>query len=78
MGDGAKEARVSQAAHWRAYYYLTTDERTGDIMREQLTSDLAAVKHDPMRLAQPVLPQDPKVPAASGSGPTGLRSRATG
>ena len=33
-GDGAKEARISQAAHWRFYYYLTTDERTGDIMHE--------------------------------------------
>ena len=68
-GDGAKEARVSQAAHWRPYYYLTTDERTGDIMREQLTSDLAAVTHDPMRLAQPVLPQDPKYPGRIRIGP---------
>ncbi|MSU23916.1 MAG: Tat pathway signal sequence domain protein [Opitutus sp.] len=68
-GDGAKEARVSQAAHWRPYYYLTTDERTGDIMREQLTADLAAVTHDPMRLAQPVLPQDPKFPGRIRIGP---------
>ena len=68
-GDGAKEARVSQAAHWRPYYYLTTDERTGDIMRAQLTADLAAVKHDPMRLAQPVLPQDPKFPGRIRIGP---------
>ncbi|MEO5961427.1 MAG: hypothetical protein ABIZ49_05305, partial [Opitutaceae bacterium] len=68
-GDGAKEARVSQAAHWRPHYYLTTDERTGDIMREQLTADLAAVKHDPMRLAQPVLPQDPKYPGRIRIGP---------
>jgi hypothetical protein len=68
-GDGAKEARVSQAAHWRPFYYLTTDERTGDIMREQLKSDLAAIKHDPMRLAQPVLPQDPKYPGRIRIGP---------
>jgi hypothetical protein len=68
-GDGAKEARISQAAHWRPYYYLTTDERTGDIMREQLASDLAAVAHDPMRLAQPVLPQDPKYPGRIRIGP---------
>ncbi len=68
-GDGAKEARVSQAAHWRAYYYLTTDERTGDIMREQLTSDLAAIRYDPMREAQPVLPQDPKTPGRIRIGP---------
>jgi lysophospholipase L1-like esterase len=68
-GDGAKEARISQSAHWRPYYYLTTDERTGDIMREQLKSDLAAMKHDPMRLAQPVLPQDPKYPGRIRIGP---------
>ena len=68
-GDGAKEMRVSQAAHWRPYYYLTTDERTGDIMRAQLTADLAAIRHDPMRLAQPVLPQDPKVPGRLRIGP---------
>ncbi len=68
-GDGAKEARVSQAAHWRPFYYLTTDERTGDIMREQLKSDVAAIAHDPMRLAQPVLPQDPKYPGRVRIGP---------
>lgn len=68
-GDGAKEARVSQAAHWRPFYYLTTDERTGEIMREQLQSDTAAMKHDPMRLAQPVLPQDPKYPGRIRIGP---------
>lgn len=68
-GDGAKEARISQSAHWRPYYYLTTDERTGDIMREQLKSDLAIVAHDPMRLAQPVLPQDPKYPGRIRIGP---------
>lgn len=68
-GDGAKEARISQAAHWRPFYYLTTDERTGDIMREMLVSDLAAVKFDPMREAQPVLPQDPKYPGRIRIGP---------
>ena len=68
-GDGAKEARISQAAHWRPYYYLTTDERTGDLMREMLASDLAAVTHDPMRLAQPVLPEDPKYPGRIRIGP---------
>jgi hypothetical protein len=59
-GDGSKEGRISQAAHWRPFYYLTTDERIGDVMREQLQADKAMVRYDPMRLAQPVLPQDPK------------------
>lgn len=31
-GCGAKEARISQAAWNRFYYYLTTDERCGDLM----------------------------------------------
>lgn len=68
-GDGAKEARVSQAAHWRPYYYLTTDERTGDLMNESLTSDIAAAKFDPMRLAAPQIPGEPQYAARIRIGP---------
>jgi len=68
-GDGSKEGRISQAAHWRPFYYLTTDERIGDIMRDQLDADKAMVKFDPMRLAQPVLPQDPTYPGRIRLGP---------
>lgn len=68
-GCGAKEARVSQSAHWRPYYYLTTDERTGDVMREQNQADLSAIRFDPMRKAQPPLPQDPKYPGRIRIGP---------
>jgi hypothetical protein len=68
-GDGSKEGRISQAAHWRPFYYLTTDERIGDVMREQLQADKAMIKYDPMRLAQPVLPQDPKYPGRIRLGP---------
>jgi hypothetical protein len=35
-GDGAKEARINEAFLKRFYYYLTTDERTGDLLREPL------------------------------------------
>jgi hypothetical protein len=38
-GDGAKQPRISLAGLKRFYYFLTTDERTGDLMREQLTAD---------------------------------------
>jgi hypothetical protein len=38
-GDGAKQPRISQAGLKRFYYFLSTDERTGDLMREQLTAD---------------------------------------
>ena len=52
-GCGAKEARISQAAFRRFYYYLTTDERTGDIMREVVDVDDKVTEIDPMRLASP-------------------------
>jgi len=35
-GDGAKEARINEAFVKRFYFYLTTDERTGDLLREPL------------------------------------------
>jgi YetA-like protein len=61
-GDGAKEARISQAAHWRFFHYLTTDERAGDIMRMVTESAaLAVATYDPMREAEPILEGEPKV-----------------
>ncbi|MEO6005859.1 MAG: hypothetical protein ABIZ04_25790 [Opitutus sp.] len=68
-GDGAKESRISQSAHWRAFYYLTTDERTGDLMRETLRSDVAASKYDPMRVAAPQVPGEPQFAARIRIGP---------
>lgn len=53
-GCGAKEPRISQAAYRRFHYYLTTDERTGDMMREVLRSDIKTIEIDPMRLAAPL------------------------
>ncbi len=52
-GCGAKEARISQAAFRRFHYYLTTDERTGDIMRAVVDVDYKVTEIDPMRLADP-------------------------
>ncbi len=37
--DSSKQPRVSNAAFRRFYYYLTADERTGDLMRELNDSD---------------------------------------
>jgi hypothetical protein len=60
-GDGAKEARISQAAHWRFMHYLTTDERAGDIMHMVAESaGVAVASYDPMREAEPILPGEPK------------------
>jgi hypothetical protein len=53
-GCGAKEARISQAAWNRFYYYLSGgDERTGDLMRAERDADTLLYHLDPMRLAQP-------------------------
>ena len=52
-GCGAKEARISQAAWNRFYYYLTTDERCGDLMTAVRDADQMLYHLDPMRLAQP-------------------------
>lgn len=52
-GDGAKEARISQAALRRFYYYLTTDERTGDLMEAVSDTEEAYKRLDPMRNAMP-------------------------
>jgi hypothetical protein len=40
FGDGAKQPRISQAGLRRFYYYLTTDDRVGDLMHEQLDADV--------------------------------------
>jgi hypothetical protein len=48
-GCGAKEARISESFLKRFYYYLTTDERTGDLMRETLDVDLTVDRIQPLR-----------------------------
>ncbi|MEO5961428.1 MAG: hypothetical protein ABIZ49_05310, partial [Opitutaceae bacterium] len=60
-GCGAKEARISQAGYRRFYYYLSTDERVGDVMREMLNADYKTVEFDPMRLAQPITDAERKI-----------------
>lgn len=71
-GCGAKEARISQAGLKRYYYYLTTDERTGDLMREVANTDFKAMEFDPMRLAQPITEAEKKHPARIRAGPDWL------
>ena len=61
-GDGAKEVRISQAAHWRPFYYLTTDERTGDLLHEAAAwAGVSIANFDPMREAAPATAGEPKV-----------------
>jgi hypothetical protein len=71
-GDGAKEARIGQAAFRRYYYYLTSDERTGDVMREALQAEKSIIAFDPMREADPPRAGDDKFVARVRSGPDWL------
>jgi len=71
-GDGAKEARIGQAAFRRFYYYLTADERTGDVMREALQAERSIVAYDPMREADPPRAGDEKFVTRVRSGPDWL------
>ena len=52
-GCGAKEARIGQAWWKRFYYYLTCDDRMGDLMSEAADADYTTLKFDPLRVAQP-------------------------
>jgi hypothetical protein len=56
----------------RYYYYLTTDERTGDLMREVVNADFTSLTLDPMRLAQPITEAEKKYPARIRVGPDWL------
>jgi hypothetical protein len=38
-GDSSKQPRISNAAYRRIYYYLTADERCGDLMHALIDSD---------------------------------------
>ncbi len=58
-GCGAKEARISQAFWNRFLYYLTADERAGDLLDEVVDADQLLYHLDPMRLAQPRSPEFP-------------------
>lgn len=47
--DSAKQQRISTAAYRRVYYFLTADERCGDLMRELVDSDQTFLALDPLR-----------------------------
>ncbi|TVR45668.1 MAG: Tat pathway signal sequence domain protein [Puniceicoccaceae bacterium] len=48
-GCSAKQVRISTAAYRRIYYFLTADERVGDLMRDLVDSDHAFTRLDPIR-----------------------------
>jgi len=67
-GDGAKELRISQSLFKRPYYYLTTDERIGDLINEEVDADRALLVVDPLR-ELPGIAQDHKYPTHVRIGP---------
>jgi hypothetical protein len=48
-GDSAKQLRISTAANRRFYYFLTADERVGDLMHELIHTDRTFLVVDPIR-----------------------------
>lgn len=67
--DSSKQPRVSNVAYRRIYYYLTADERVGDLMRDLVTSDSALEAVDISRKLPPSPGrQRPKGVVASGFG----------
>lgn len=48
-GCSAKQLRISAAVYRRFYYFMTADERIGDIMRELLDADAKLEATDPVR-----------------------------
>lgn len=48
-GCSAKQVRISTAVYRRMYYFLTADERIGDVMRETLDADQRLEAVDPVR-----------------------------
>ena len=58
-GDSAKQLRISTSIYRRFYYYLTADERTGDLLREVVHADAQLARFNPVRK----LPNEPAVPS---------------
>lgn len=48
-GCPCKEARIGMAGHHRFYYYLTGDNRMGDIFNDDKDADFALLEIDPLR-----------------------------
>ncbi|WP_415136394.1 Tat pathway signal sequence domain protein [Microbacterium sp.] len=48
-GDSAKQQRISNAGYRRFYYFLTADERVGDLMHDLVDADKTFLVLDPSR-----------------------------
>ncbi|GAA3990517.1 hypothetical protein [Mucilaginibacter dorajii] len=72
-GDSAKQLRISTAANRRFYYYLTADERVGDLLREQVNAAKTLSRIQPNRKLEGIRDQpqpefsENKIPAGFGT-----------
>ncbi|MGC9539759.1 Tat pathway signal sequence domain protein [Streptomyces sp. UG1] len=57
--DSAKQVRISNAGYRRFYYFLTADERAGDLMHDLIDSDRSFLALDPLRKIREGGPLDP-------------------
>jgi hypothetical protein len=64
-GCSAKQLRISTAQNRRYYYYLTGDERVGDLLREQVEAAQALIKIQPGRKVSARRGQASLVPTVS-------------
>ena len=64
-GCSAKQLRISTVAYRRFYYYLTADERVGDLMRELVGADEAFLTLDPLRKIRKEAVSPPRRDAAA-------------
>ncbi|MBJ6120524.1 Tat pathway signal sequence domain protein [Sphingomonas mollis] len=63
FSDSSKQPRVSNVAYRRLFYYLTADERVGDLMRDLLTSDETLTRVEIGRK----VPSGPPAPTPAGT-----------
>ncbi|MFT4089440.1 MAG: Tat pathway signal sequence domain protein [Asticcacaulis sp.] len=69
--DSSKQPRVSSAVYRRIYYYLTADERVGDLMRDLVDSEYSLKNVDIARKLPPERQRDiPEGKVAAGFGTT--------
>ncbi|MGW5636202.1 exo-rhamnogalacturonan lyase family protein, partial [Streptomyces sp. NPDC003832] len=59
-GDSAKQVRISNAGYKRFLYFLTADERVGDVLRELVDADRSFLVLDPGRKIRQGEPFEPK------------------
>ncbi|WP_435813381.1 Tat pathway signal sequence domain protein [Streptomyces zhihengii] len=64
-GDSAKQVRISNASYKRFYYFLTADERVGDVLHGLVDSDRSFLVLDPGRKQREGEPFEPDPKALS-------------